>query len=135
MEHLIEIDGMLLSSNASLSGDAEMNRSLQLDGEIMMDSGGETETIEIDGALEFSASSVSGDVGTSAPMLLDGEIRMGGGGYPEYEGQYEVRPLANEKVVLPTKDRVLLKDVTVDEVPYFETSNKYGETIYIASEV
>lgn len=84
MEHLIEIDGTLLSSNASLSGDAEMNRSLQLDGEIMMDSGGETETIEIDGALEFSASSVSGDVGTSQPLRLAGDIKMGGGGDCEW---------------------------------------------------
>mgnify|MGYP006903493105 len=57
-----------------------------------------------------------------------------GGGKP-YEGDYEVTPKADSAVVLPTKDRFLSQDVNVKKIPYFETSNKTGVTVYIASEV
>lgn len=49
-----------------------------------------------------------------------------------YYGEYEVTP----KVVaqyLYTKEKTMLKDVTVYEIPYVETSNQYGTTVSIAS--
>lgn len=52
-----------------------------------------------------------------------------------YQGDYTVIPKAREEVILPTKDLVMTDDVTVNKVPYFETSNLTGKTIYIASEV
>ena len=56
------------------------------------------------------------------------------GGEP-YSGEYVVTPLAEEAVVLPTTNKILYDDVTVTKVPYFETSNTSGTTVYIASEV
>lgn len=53
-----------------------------------------------------------------------------------YEGAYTVTPKAFEQQGLPTADRLLTQDVTVFEIPYFETSNlSGGSTVYIGSEV
>lgn len=52
-----------------------------------------------------------------------------------YTGDYQVIPKADEDQILPTKDKRMTDDVTVLRVPYYETSNVYGNTVYIASEV
>lgn len=52
-----------------------------------------------------------------------------------YDGTYVVTPAANRDQILPTKNKILLEDVTVLKVPYYETSNISGNTVYIASEV
>ena len=52
----------------------------------------------------------------------------------EYDGDYEVTPLAHEAVVLPTAQKQMRDDVTVFKVPYFETTNEHGTTVYIAEE-
>lgn len=50
-----------------------------------------------------------------------------------YSGEYEVVPNAFNTQVLPTANKVLKKDIVVQKVPYFETSNNYdGVTVYIA---
>lgn len=52
-----------------------------------------------------------------------------------YTGDYVIIPKAHEEVILETKDKTMADDVTVKKVPYYETSNEVGTTIYIASEV
>ena len=52
-----------------------------------------------------------------------------------YEGEYTVIPKANAPTVLETAGKTLNKDVTVTKIPYYETSNPTGDTVYIASEV
>ena len=52
-----------------------------------------------------------------------------------YEGPYEVMPSTRDDVVLETKKKRMTDDVTVFKIPYFETSNESGYTVYIASEV
>lgn len=52
-----------------------------------------------------------------------------------YEGDYTVIPKAHEAQVLPTRMLIMADDLTVTKVPYFQTSNVYGDTVYIASEV
>lgn len=52
-----------------------------------------------------------------------------------YDGIYDVTPEAHREVTLNTANTYLKKDVTVRKVPFFETSNRYGDTVYIASEV
>ena len=52
-----------------------------------------------------------------------------------YDGDYIVTPRAHEEVVLETSDKLLTDDVTILKIPYFETHNDYGETIYIGSEI
>lgn len=62
-------------------------------------------------------------------------IEVGTGGSKPYEGVYDVTPQAKSAVILPTKDRLLSRDVNVKKIPYYETSNQTGVTVYIASEV
>ena len=59
---------------------------------------------------------------------------VAGGGKP-YTGDYVVTPKAHEQTVLPTKRKIMADDVTVLEIPYWETSNISGKTVYIAEEV
>lgn len=51
-----------------------------------------------------------------------------------YTGDYTVTPTANAQTLL-TEHKFMADNVTVKSVPYSETSNDYGETVYIASEV
>ena len=48
-----------------------------------------------------------------------------------YDGDYIVTPKANEEVVLETSNKLLTDDITVLEIPYYETSNVSGYTVYI----
>ena len=47
-----------------------------------------------------------------------------------YNGVYEVTPKRHDQV-LPTKDKTMREDVTVFEIPYYETANQYGNTYVI----
>ncbi len=58
-------------------------------------------------------------------VYIEGEI---------YDGDYEVTPKVDAQS-LPTATKVMLQDVQIKKIPYFETSNEYGNTIYIGSEV
>lgn len=57
------------------------------------------------------------------------------GDYDYYDGTYHVIPKAYDEQILPTREKIMRDDVTVDSVPYYETHNEKGTTIYIASEV
>lgn len=52
-----------------------------------------------------------------------------------YTGEYNVVPKAAEEQKLPCAGKKMKNDVTVQRVPYYETSNDTGITVYIASEV
>lgn len=52
-----------------------------------------------------------------------------------YDGEYEVTPQAHKEQILLTKNKSMTDNVTVLRVPYFETSNIYGNTVFIATEV
>lgn len=60
-------------------------------------------------------------------------IHMGGG--EPYRGDYVVTPKADTATTLSTKGKTMLDNVTVQKVPYYETSNDKGYTVYIAAEV
>jgi hypothetical protein len=50
-----------------------------------------------------------------------------------YEGSYHVVPLAHNPQTLETKGLVMLGDVVIEKIPYWETSNlSDGYTVYIA---
>lgn len=54
---------------------------------------------------------------------------------PPYEGEYDVTPKVSEQK-LPTAKKLLSKDVTIKEIPYFEVSNESGgNTVFIGNEV
>ena len=54
-----------------------------------------------------------------------------GGRGEEYDGDYEVVPKPRIAQRLETKDKYMKDDVVVFEIPYFETSNPQGKTVYI----
>lgn len=55
---------------------------------------------------------------------------------PAYEGTYAVTSKAHEVQILETKNKRMTDDMTVCEIPYWETSNTSGgATAYIGSEV
>lgn len=43
-----------------------------------------------------------------------------------YDGQYETTPLARVDQILRTANKVMLEDVVVKKIPYYETSNDAG---------
>lgn len=52
-----------------------------------------------------------------------------------YVGEYTVTPAVHAQT-LHTAQKYMTSDLTVKEIPYFETSNaSHGETVYIGSEV
>ena len=50
---------------------------------------------------------------------------------PVYSGQHHVIP-KTEGQELPTKNARLTRNITVAAVPYYETKNENGTTVYIA---
>ena len=56
-------------------------------------------------------------------------------GGEHYEGEYIITPSPTDNIVLATENKVMDDDVTVIKIPYYETSNITGKTVYIASEV
>ncbi len=80
--------------------------------------------------IELCVSDTTCDLCVESPIIVDSAP------VPIYDGATEVTPKAHEEQVLPTAGKLVLNDVTVYEVPYYETSNLYdGLTAYIASEV
>lgn len=52
-----------------------------------------------------------------------------------YDGAYSVHSAAHEMQELPTANKHLVKNITVEKIPYYETSNMSdGITIYIGDE-
>lgn len=60
------------------------------------------------------------------PVRLGIDTRIVAGGAPPYNGAYEVTPQPYTDVVLPTRDKLMLNNVTVHEIPYFTTTNDKG---------
>lgn len=53
---------------------------------------------------------------------------------PQYEGVYEVTPRVIEQTI-PTAQKFLARDVTIEKIPYFEVSNNSGGTTASIGEV
>ena len=83
------------------------------------------------------ADEITGEL--SPIQIINGIITYGNGTgetVPVYDEQYTVTPKAFEDIVLHTKNKKMINDVTVKEIPYFETSNLSGGlTVYIAGQI
>lgn len=56
-------------------------------------------------------------------------------GGEKYEGEYIVTPKV-ESQAIPTKSKVMLEDVTIKSIPFFNVGNTSGgSTVYIGNEV
>lgn len=89
--------------------------------------------------IELCVSDESCDLCVETPicdLCVESPIVIDSAPVPIYDGATEVTPKAHQEQVLPTSGKLVLNDVTVFEVPYYETSNLYdGLTAYIAAEV
>lgn len=92
---------------------------------------GETAT----GARFEQASMTASTESNGATVKIGTPVARDYSSVPEYTGEYTIIPKADEAQILQTKDKRMTDDLTVTKVPYFETSNEHGKTIYIASEV
>lgn len=45
--------------------------------------------------------------------------------FPNYEGEYAATPTVEEQI-LPTKNKSMLDDFVIHEIPYYKTSNPSG---------
>lgn len=72
----------------------------------------------------------------SAPEGISGLLTIPSAvGVDVYDGDYLVVPKAYNDQVLETAQKLLLDNVTVTRVPYYETSNLFdGKTAYIAED-
>lgn len=96
-------------------------------------------------SIKFENEALNGEVSNTsldASLYLENEVldtsfefEYSHGEDAYYEGDYVIIPKAYEKQVLETKNKRMYDDITVKKVPYFETSNDDGETVYIASGV
>lgn len=55
----------------------------------------------------------------------------GGSAYPVYTGETTVTPKVHESTELETKNKVVLDNIVVNEIPYYETSNIKGTTFIV----
>lgn len=87
-------------------------------------------TIEI----EVSTKQVlTGSISTNAQVT--GNVNMSSGVVipPVYDGETIVTPSASEDKILHTADKMMVSDVTVEQIPYSEVSNtSNGITVTIA---
>lgn len=87
-------------------------------------------TIGVSGTI--STLSISGVLTNQSSIV--GTLSVGSSAYTSYEGAYDIVPkITNQE--LATRNKVMNDNVRISEIPYFETSNEYGDTIYIGSEV
>lgn len=72
-------------------------------------------------------------IGVEADCITNIQTHSGDADY--YKGEYEVTPKLHVETKLDTSGKLMKKDVTVLEIPYYETSNiSGGTTVYIATE-
>lgn len=66
--------------------------------------------------------------------VIDGEIDKViyvDGSHAAYTGDYIVTPITTGPIVLETAQKIMTDDVTVLTIPYFETANESGNTVFI----
>lgn len=66
--------------------------------------------------------------------VLKGFVNIFRGSSEIYDGEYVVTPKPFTEQTLETKEKLMADDITVLAIPYYETSNISGITIYIGGE-
>lgn len=84
---------------------------------------------------ELNAAGICGSMNTAnmTGTIGNGIVKVDGSTDP-YLGEYEVTPKVDAQTV-PCAGKKMLKDVDIKAIPFFETSNEAGTTVYIAAEV
>lgn len=66
-------------------------------------------------------------------MVSDAEVIYKSAGDP-YTGSYTITPKVDEQT-MATRNKLMKDNVTIKAIPYYETDNNLGTTIYIGSEL
>ena len=83
----------------------------------------------------LNAATITGvlNAATITGVIGNGIARVDGSTDP-FLGEYEVTPKVDAQT-MPCAGKKMLKDVDIKAIPFFETSNEAGTTVYIAAEV
>lgn len=74
--------------------------------------------------------SISGKI--NPVIMMSGTLNVAEGYYPDiYEGTLEFTSAVSIDQEIPTKKKLITNDITIKKIPYFETSNLSGTTVYI----
>lgn len=106
-----------------------MNKIVVIEGQVSLNSLIEGEILledTIEGDINLN-SVIDGELGTF--YLASSET------HETYNDKYTVVPSASEDITLDTSNKIMERDVTVFKVPYYQTSNVEGTTVYIAQSV
>ena len=125
LSSILSLEGNLqkeLQITGSLSPELNLFATLEeVDGQI---TGTLTNLLQISGFLT-NEQEISGNI--SVPVLQYTE--------EDYQGEYFVVPLAQQQTTLLTQGKRLYDNVTVDKIPYYQTTNlSGGYTVYIGGE-
>ena len=84
---------------------------------------------------ELNAAGICGSMNTAnmTGTIGNGIVKVDVSTDP-YSGEYEVTPKVDAQT-MPCAGKKMLKDVDIKAIPFFETSNEAGTTVYIAAEV
>ena len=84
---------------------------------------------------ELNAAGICGSMNAAnmTGTIGNGIVKVDGSTDP-YLGEYEVTPKVDAQT-MPCAGKKMLKDVDIKAIPFFETSNEAGTTVYIAAEV
>ena len=84
---------------------------------------------------ESNAAGICGSMNTAnmTGTIGNGIVKVDGSTDP-FLGEYEVTPKVDAQT-MPCAGKKMLKDVDIKAIPFFETSNEAGTTVYIAAEV
>lgn len=67
-------------------------------------------------------------------MRVDDAVMIGSGDSEPYVGDYTIVPKTTAQI-MQTRGKTMLDNVTITEIPYYETDNSKGTTVYIAKEI
>ena len=84
---------------------------------------------------ELNAAGICGSMNTAnmTGTIENGIVKVDGSTDP-FLGEYEVTPKVDAQT-MPCAGKKMLKDVDIKAIPFFETSNEAGTTVYIAAEI
>lgn len=89
-------------------------------------------TFIVSGAIDIDKVLViSGSLSTKT-LSIDGNVQMFVNQY--YEGTYEITPQVDSQV-FETRMKTMRENLTVKAIPYYQVSNLYGDTVFIASDL
>ena len=84
---------------------------------------------------ELNAAGICGSMNAAnmTGTIGNGIVKVDGSTDP-FLGEYEVTPKVDAQT-MPCAGKKMLKDVDIKAIPFFETTNEAGTTVYIAAEV